>query len=214
MSIDHPQSRMVDICTLAPVIAKARVYDEASAVGAARALVSGGLPAVEIAFNGGAGAPFLRAIRDHVPEAILGVVGLQSAEDAEAAVDAGAQFASGDGRDDALLRSAKDMDLPFMPSCQSLQDVLHRVGGDFPIVRWREQAPVENSSILDVLAKQAPNLSFCVTGPFGPDDAAARLSRKNVACVCGSWLTPSALVSAGDWPAIASLASQAALLGL
>ncbi len=214
MSIDHPQSRMVEICTLAPVIAKARIHDEASAIHAARALVSGGLPAVEIAFDGGVGAPFLRAVRDHVPEAILGVVGLRSSEEAEAAVDAGAQFASGDGRDGALLQSAKEMDLPFMPACLSLEDALRWAGGEFPVIRWREQQLAGCNSVFDALAEQAPDLSFCVTGPFGPDDAAARLAQQNVACVCGSWLTPPELISAGDWRAIASLASQAARLGL
>jgi 2-dehydro-3-deoxyphosphogluconate aldolase/(4S)-4-hydroxy-2-oxoglutarate aldolase len=59
------------------------------------------------------------------------------------------------------------------------------------------------------LAGPLPEVTFCPTG--GIDRAAAPdyLALPNVACVGGTWLTPSDLVAAQDWEAITALAAEA-----
>jgi 2-dehydro-3-deoxyphosphogluconate aldolase/(4S)-4-hydroxy-2-oxoglutarate aldolase len=53
---------------------------------------------------------------------------------------------------------------------------------------------------------------FCPTGGIGLDNATAYLNLPNVICVGGSWMTPDALLEAGDWEAIGRLAREAASL--
>jgi len=71
---------------------------------------------------------------------------------------------------------------------------------------------VGGSALLKALAGPLPDLQFCPTGGIGMHNAAEYLALPNVLCVGGSWLTPEALVAAGDWSAISELARAAAQL--
>jgi 2-keto-3-deoxy-6-phosphogluconate aldolase len=54
--------------------------------------------------------------------------------------------------------------------------------------------------------------SFCPTGGIDRATSTDYLALPNVACVGGSWLTPSDLVASRDWDAITALASDASRL--
>ncbi|MEZ5448598.1 MAG: hypothetical protein R3E89_06195 [Thiolinea sp.] len=57
-----------------------------------------------------------------------------------------------------------------------------------------------------------PAVAFCPTGGINVQRAAHYLALANVLCVGGSWVTPEALVKAGDWQAITALAPAASAL--
>jgi len=59
------------------------------------------------------------------------------------------------------------------------------------------------------VASVLPDVVFCPTGGIAAASAADYLALPNVACVGGSWLTPSDAVAAGDWERVETLARDA-----
>jgi 2-dehydro-3-deoxyphosphogluconate aldolase/(4S)-4-hydroxy-2-oxoglutarate aldolase len=56
------------------------------------------------------------------------------------------------------------------------------------------------------------DVRFCPTGGVTQTNAAEFLALPNVACVGGSWLTPTDALAAGDWARITALARDASTL--
>ncbi|MGO4781063.1 keto-deoxy-phosphogluconate aldolase, partial [Lysobacter sp. 2RAB21] len=69
------------------------------------------------------------------------------------------------------------------------------------------------ATALKALGGPLPELRFCATGGIGVHNAHEYLALKNVPCVGGSWVAPTAAVKAGDWAKIEVLAREAAALG-
>jgi len=55
-------------------------------------------------------------------------------------------------------------------------------------------------------------VAFCPTGGITPQTAPDYLALPNVRVCGGSWLTPPALMEAGDWEGITALAREASAL--
>ena len=77
-----------DICQLAPVVPVLIVEDVAHAAPLAKALVAGGLRALEVTLRTPVALDAIRAMTDAAPEAVVGVGTLRSAADVKAAVAA------------------------------------------------------------------------------------------------------------------------------
>ena len=69
---DKSRARLMEIFSLAPVISVITIEDASQAVPLARALVAGGLPAIEITLRTDAAVEAARAIMLEVPEAVVG----------------------------------------------------------------------------------------------------------------------------------------------
>ena len=85
------------------VVPVVTINDAASAVPMTRALVEGGLTAVEITLRTAAGMDALRAAAAGVPDALVGAGTVTTAEACEAAIDAGAQFVVSPGLVDEVV---------------------------------------------------------------------------------------------------------------
>ena len=72
--------------------------------------------------------------------------------------------------------------------------------------------PAGGAPFLSALASPLPQLRFCPTGGITLENAPQYLSLPNVICVGGSWMVPSAAITAGDWDCITQAASGAAAL--
>jgi 2-dehydro-3-deoxyphosphogluconate aldolase/(4S)-4-hydroxy-2-oxoglutarate aldolase len=60
---------------------------------------------------------------------------------------------------------------------------------------------------LRALAGPLPEVTFCPTGGIDRATSVDYLALPNVACVGGTWLTPSDLVAARNWDAITAIAT-------
>ena len=85
---DAPRS-LLDVVPVLPVVVLERLAD---AVPVARALVAGGLPAIELTLRTEVALDAIRAIADQVPEILVGAGTIVSPGQAKQAADAGARF--------------------------------------------------------------------------------------------------------------------------
>lgn len=204
--------RLLDILHASPVIPVLTIGDVAHAVPLARALVDGGIRVLEITLRTEFGLPAIRAMVEAVPGAIIGVGSLSRPEEFRAARDAGAVFGVSPGLTSSLVEASRTSGLPLLPGVMSPSEMMAAREAGFRQLKLFPAAPAGGTAMLAAVAGPLPDLVFCPTGGITVITAPDFLGCRNVACVGGSWLTPSDEVHVGNWEAIRKLAVEAARL--
>jgi 2-dehydro-3-deoxyphosphogluconate aldolase/(4S)-4-hydroxy-2-oxoglutarate aldolase len=198
--------RLEGILAASPVIPVLTLQRAADAPEVARALVCGGLPALEVTLRTPAAPEAIAAITRAVPEAIVGVGTVLDGEDLAQARALGARFAVSPGATAELLDAAAAGTLPFLPGVHTASEVMAALQRSFRILKFFPAVAAGGPAALRALAGPFPQVRFCPTGGITEDTLAAWLALPNVAAVGGSWLAPPALIDAGDWAAITARA--------
>lgn len=196
----------------APVVPVVIVHELAQAVPLARALVKGGLPAVEITLRTPAALEAIRAIAAEVPGALVGVGTVLEAGQLKAAQDAGARFAVSPGATPRLLDAAAGEGLPLLPGIATASEAMALIERGYRFAKFFPAEPAGGAAYLSALASPLPQLGFCPTGGITLESAPRYLKLPNVVCVGGSWMVSRDRIAAGDWDAVAAAASAAAKL--
>jgi 2-dehydro-3-deoxyphosphogluconate aldolase / (4S)-4-hydroxy-2-oxoglutarate aldolase len=206
------KARLTEIFSLAPVIPVITIADAAQALPLARALVAGGLRAIEITLRTDAAVEAARAIIAEVPEAVVGIGTVLTHRDLERAYKLGAKFAVSPGVTADLLKAAASNDVPFAPGVQTGSDLISCVVSGFDIVKFFPAVPAGGLAALNALGGPFPHVRYCPTGGISAANAPEWLAHPKVVAVGGSWIAPASDVSAGAWPAIEQRARAAAAL--
>jgi len=195
-----------------PVIPVVVLHDVEHAVPLARALVAGGLPAIELTLRTPVALEAIARIAAAVPEILLGAGTVLDADQAKAAASAGAAFLVSPGSTPSLRAALRDTGLPSLPGVSTVSEVLTLLEEGWTEMKLFPAEAVGGRELLKALASPVPAARFCPTGGVAPHNAADYLALPNVGCVGGSWLAPAALLQARDWDAISGLAKDAASL--
>lgn len=212
MNIEAKQQHVEATMRLAPVIPVVIIDDARHAVPMARALVAGGIPAIEVTLRTPAALDAIRAIAAEVEGAVVGVGTVLTAKDLHAAEQAGARFAVSPGVSPNLLAAADDSALPLLPGIATASEAMHLLERGYRHLKFFPAVPAGGPKLLGAWASPLPQLRFCPTGGIALTTAPDFLALPNVLCVGGSWLTPNDKLKSGDWSGIEQLAREAALL--
>ena len=192
-----------------PVIVIDRVED---AVPLARALVAGGVRVLEVTLRTPAALDCIRAMVAAVPEAIVGAGTVRSIADAQAAKDAGCQFAVSPGYTSEIGRACLDIGLPLLPGVSTASEVMMANADGYRFLKLFPATAVGGINLLKAFASPFHDVVFCPTGGITLDTAPQFLALPNVKVCGGSWLTPADAVKSGDWARITRLAAEAQAL--
>ncbi|MFI0153148.1 bifunctional 4-hydroxy-2-oxoglutarate aldolase/2-dehydro-3-deoxy-phosphogluconate aldolase [Streptomyces lydicus] len=208
-----PASAELSVLGLAPVIPVVVLDDAADAVPLARALVAGGLPAIEVTLRTPAAPAAIRAIAEEVPEAVVGAGTVLTPEHVDAAGAAGARFLVSPGWSPRLLRAMRVCGLPFLPGVSTASEVVTLLDEGVTELKFFPAEAAGGTAYLKSLAAPLPQARFCPTGGIGLASAPSYLALPNVACVGGTWMLPADALAAKDWDRVRRLAKEAAELG-
>ncbi|MEU6588517.1 bifunctional 4-hydroxy-2-oxoglutarate aldolase/2-dehydro-3-deoxy-phosphogluconate aldolase [Streptomyces sp. NPDC046881] len=210
MTSPLPSSSAASVLDLAPVVPVVVLADAADAVPLARALVAGGLPAIEVTLRTPAALDAIRAIAEGVPEAVVGAGTVITPEQVGAGTAAGARFLVSPGWTEALLAAMRGSGVPFLPGVSTTSEVVALLERGVREMKFFPAQAAGGTAYLRSLAGPLPQARFCPTGGIGPQTAPEYLALPNVGCVGGSWMIPADAVAAGDWGRIERLARTAA----
>ena len=209
-----PQSAMSDpverLVSVAPVIPVVTVEEPAAAVALARALIAGGLRAVEITLRTPRALEAVAAIAREVPEALVGAGTLLSEGQVLEAREAGARFLVSPGATPRLAEAAARTGLPYLPGCATVSEAMTLLELGFTVAKFFPAEASGGTAFLRGIAPVLRPMRFCPTGGIDAAKAREYLRLPNVPCVGGSWLAPAEAVAAGDWAAVTALARAAA----
>jgi 2-dehydro-3-deoxyphosphogluconate aldolase/(4S)-4-hydroxy-2-oxoglutarate aldolase len=184
----------------------------ADAVPLARALVDGGIRVLEITLRTAAGLDAVRAIKQEVPDVIVGVGTITTPAQLDASIGAGAQFGVSPGSTPTLLKAITASKLPFLPGVATTSEVMQALEMGFDIMKLFPAVAAGGIKLLESFSGPFPQVRFCPTGGINAQNAPDFFKLPNVVCVGGSWLTPKNLVASGNWAEITRLAREAAAL--
>jgi len=197
---------------LAPVLPVVVIEDAADAVPLARALVAGGLPAIEVTLRTPAALEALRAIAGEVSGAVVGAGTVLTPGQVKECVGAGARFLVSPGWTELLLEAMQGSGVPFLPGVSTTSEVVALLERGVREMKFFPAQAAGGTAYLRSLAGPLPQARFCPTGGIGINSAPEYLALPNVGCVGGSWMIPADAVAARDWGRIEALAREAATL--
>ncbi|CAD7030611.1 keto-deoxy-phosphogluconate aldolase [Pseudorhizobium halotolerans] len=204
--------KLLAILKAQPVVPVLIVDDAKSAVPLARALVAGGLKAIEITMRTPAALDAIRAVAAEVEGANVGAGTILSAKDWDAAVAAGSTFIVSPGVTRGILDAANASDVPILPGAATASEVMALREEGVEVMKFFPAEQAGGAAYLKALSSPLAGTLFCPTGGVSLKNAKDYLSLPNVVCVGGSWVAPKELVAAGDWAGITRLAREAAAL--
>ncbi|KUL67932.1 MULTISPECIES: bifunctional 4-hydroxy-2-oxoglutarate aldolase/2-dehydro-3-deoxy-phosphogluconate aldolase [unclassified Streptomyces] len=204
---------MTSVLDLAPVVPVVVVDNPSDAVPLARALVAGGLRAIEVTLRTPAALDAIRAVADAVPDAVVGAGTVLTPEQVTRSAEAGARFLVSPGWTDALLDAMRASGVPYLPGVSTASEVVALLERGVRELKFFPAEAAGGTAYLRSLYGPLPQVRFCPTGGIGPASAPDYLALPNVACVGGSWMLPADAVAARDWGRVEALAREAAGLG-
>ncbi|MEU0627407.1 bifunctional 4-hydroxy-2-oxoglutarate aldolase/2-dehydro-3-deoxy-phosphogluconate aldolase [Streptomyces sp. NPDC005989] len=200
------------VLDLAPVVPVVVLEDAADAVPLARALVAGGLPAIEVTLRTAAALDAIGAIAAEVPDAVVGAGTVISVRNVADTVAAGARFLVSPGWTDRLLDAMKASGVPFLPGVSTTSEVVALLERGVTEMKFFPAEAAGGTAYLKALSAPLPQARFCPTGGISLASAPSYLALPNVGCVGGSWMVPADVVAAKDWARVERLAGEAAAL--
>ena len=199
------------VCQLAPVVPVLVIDDLAHAAPLAKALVAGGLPALEVTLRTPVALDAIRAMAD-VEGGVVGAGTLLTPADVKAARKAGATFGVSPGATDSLLKACEDEGLPLLPGAVTATEVMVLLEKGYTVQKFFPAEQSGGAAFLKSIGSPIPQVRFCPTGGISLKNAPDYLSLKNILCVGGSWVAPAQAMAAGNWAEITRLAAEARAL--
>lgn len=200
---------ITDLLRRARLVAVLTIERVSDAVPLARALVAGGVRTLEITLRTPAGAGAAEAVRDAVPDAIVGLGTVLTPRDLELAKRLDLPFAFSPGATPELLDAARELGVPFVPGIATASELIAAVVRGFTVVKLFPAEQIGGIGALRALGGPFPSVRFNPTGGVTEANMDDYLALPNVVAVGGSWLAPAADVAAGRWEAITARAERA-----
>jgi 2-dehydro-3-deoxyphosphogluconate aldolase / (4S)-4-hydroxy-2-oxoglutarate aldolase len=204
---ESPKTAM-DLMSRGPVIPVVVLDRTVDAVPLARALLAGGVDTMEITLRTADAFDAIRVVAEQVPDMAAGAGTIVHPEQARDAVSAGAAFLVSPGSTPRLLEALFEQAVPILPGAATASEVIALMEHGITEMKFFPAAAAGGPKAVGALAGPLPEVTFCPTGGINRANSADYLALSNVACIGGSWLTPSDLVATADWDAITALAAD------
>lgn len=178
----------------------------------ARALLTGGVGAIELTFRTARAAEAIRRIRAEVPEILVGAGTLLNRAHVQAAIEAGALFGVAPGCNPATIAAARECGLPFAPGVMTPTDMEIALEHGCRVLKYFPASNLAGPSALETMAAPFAHLGlrFIPLGGINLASLPQWLASPSVLCVGGSWLAPRDVIQRKDWAALQRNAEQAA----
>jgi 2-dehydro-3-deoxyphosphogluconate aldolase/(4S)-4-hydroxy-2-oxoglutarate aldolase len=184
----------------------------ASGTAISRVLFDAGLRMQEVTLRTQSGLDTIAALKQELPDLIVGAGSVLTPEMGEAAIHAGAHFLVSPGMNEVLLRFAGQCSVPFLPGVATVSEVMRVQDVGCTAVKLFPAETLGGMSFLQSVAGPLPSMKFCPTGGIDVGLAQGYLQLPNVLAVGGSWMAPNDLIRENRFDDIRRLAEQAAAL--
>ena len=168
MASPRPHPRFLPCSTSRPSSPSSSSRTSRDAVPLARALVAGGLPAIEVTLRTPAALDAIRAIADEVPDAVVGAGTVITPAQVAESVAAGARFLVSPGWTDVLLDAMRASGVPFLPGVSTTSEVVALLERGVREMKFFPAQAAGGTAYLKSLAGPLPQARFCPTGGIGP----------------------------------------------
>jgi 2-dehydro-3-deoxyphosphogluconate aldolase/(4S)-4-hydroxy-2-oxoglutarate aldolase len=172
------------------------------------ALAAGGLPIAEITFRTPAAESAIRALAKR-GDLLVGAGTILSTEQADRAIDAGAQFLVAPGINPKIVEHVLKRGVLMVPGVVTPSEIELAMSLGRTTVKFFPAETMGGVATLKALAGPYPDIRFLPTGGITPELLPQYLNLRSVVACGGSWMAPRDLLVAGKFDAIRHLVEQA-----
>lgn len=205
---------LLPVLKAAPVVPVIKIDDLSAAVPLAKALVAGGLTAIEITLRTPVAMDAIKAVANEVEGANVGAGTVLTSKQYEQAEKAGAKFIVSPGTTQELLDAAAASKIPLLPGVTTPSEIMATMEEGYKALKFFPAEQSGGAAFLKSVSSPLAGVSFCPTGGISVANARDYLSLPNVLCVGGSWVAPSDAIKEGAWDKITQLAQDAMKLAV
>ena len=196
-------------CGVVPVV----VLDDAEqAVPTAKALLKGGINAMEITFRTAAAKASIAKVAAEVPDMIVGAGTVVNVEQLHDAVEAGAKFIVSPGSDADVISEAARLGVAMIPGVVTPSEIIMGLKLGVKVFKFFPAESYGGLKTLKALSGPFPQIKFIPTGGINQANAADYFKNSKVLAVGGSWMVSKDMVNAGDFDGIAEKSAAATAL--
>ena len=189
----------VAACGVVPVVV---VEDAAQAVPTAKALLKGGINAMEITFRTAATRDSIAKVAKEVPEMIVGAGTVINVEQLHAAVEAGAKFIVSPGSDADIISEAMKLDVAVTPGVVTPSEIMLGLRLGVKVFKFFPAESFGGLKTIKALCGPFPQIRIIPTGGISQANVADYFKNPKIVAVGGSWMCTKDMISAGDFDAI------------
>ena len=192
------------------VVAGFSIENAERAAPLARALLDGGIEAIELTFRTPAALDALKAISAAVPEMLIGVGTILTPEQVLEVKAAGAHFAVSPGMNPRVVRAAIEAGVPFAPGICTPSDLEAAIELGCRFVKF---FPAEASGGVRYLRSMAApykhlGIQYFPLGGLNSENMIEYLQEPHIPTIGGSWIVKNELVENEDWAGITARAAE------
>lgn len=191
---------LLDGIRVLPVAAIETVED---AVPLADALAEGGMPAIEVTLRTAAAFDAIAKLRKERPKLLIGAGTVVSGAQLKTCAALGVRFAISPGLTAALLETAHELKLPYLPGTATASDLMIGLQHGWSEFKFFPAEAAGGHAMLKSWAGPFPDLRFCPTGGINAQNAGTYMALSNVVMVGSSSMMPAVALKARDWQDIA-----------
>jgi len=182
------------------------------AIPLAESLMAAGLPCAEITFRTEAAAKAIHAIAKRHPKMLLGAGTVLSKNDADRAIDAGAQFIVSPGSNPHVIDHCISRNVPIFPGVATPTEVELALSHGIGVLKFFPAGAMGGVTMLKALAGPFPNVWFIPTGGIDEKNLGEYLAIPKVLACGGSWMVKQEWLNDGDFDRVRETAAQAVSL--
>ena len=152
------------------------------------ALCEGGLPVAEITFRTACAAEAIALGVKEFPEMHIGAGTVINAEQAQKAIDAGAQFIVSPGLSAEVAEVCKTADVPYFPGCATPTEIMQAIALGITTVKFFPANVYGGLSAIKALSAPFPQVKFLPTGGVDMNNIKDFLAFDKIVAVGGSFM--------------------------
>jgi 2-dehydro-3-deoxyphosphogluconate aldolase/(4S)-4-hydroxy-2-oxoglutarate aldolase len=193
--MSNPVDSIIKTNRLIPVI---EIQDPAQAVPLADALIAGGLPVAEVTFRSKAAPEAIKRM-SQVAGLCVGAGTILTVEQAQLAIDSGAQYLVSPGCFPKVIAFAKSKGIPIFPGVATPTDVGIALELGVDVLKFFPAEAYGGLNTLKALSGPFPQVRFVPTGGINEKNLASYLAHPKVLACGGSWMVEKKLLNEGKW---------------
>ena len=199
----------VAACGVVPVVV---LEDAEQAVPTAKALLKGGINAMEITFRTSAAKASIARVAAEVPEMIVGAGTVINVDQLHDAIEAGAKFIVSPGSDADVIKEAIRLNVPITPGVVTPSEIMLGLKLGLKVFKFFPAESYGGLKTIKALCGPFPQIRFIPTGGVNQNNAEEYFKNPKIVAVGGSWMVTKDMVAAGDFDGIAEKSAAATAL--
>lgn len=178
----------------------------------AESLLEGGLPCAEVTFRTAAAVESMMEIRARFPEIFLGAGTVLTTEQAETAINAGAQFIVSPGTNPAVVDYCLSKDVTIFPGVCTPTEIEIALARGVDVLKFFPAEAMGGVGFLKAICAPYRQVRFIPTGGIDQNNLGQYLALSEVVACGGSWMVKPELLNAGDFDRVRQLVKEAVAL--